>query len=39
MGPLAVFALILLLPSVLSDTLESLERMGGTPSNASWWPV
>jgi len=39
MGPLAICALILCLPSMLSDSVESLERLGGSASNASWWPL
>ena len=39
MGPLAICALLCLVPSVLADTLDSLEKLGGGANNASWWPL
>ena len=39
MGPLSICLLICLVPSLLTDTVESLEKLGSSASNASWWPV
>lgn len=39
MGPLAICALICFLPALLADTIDSMERMGASTTNTSWWPV
>jgi hypothetical protein len=39
MGPLAICVLICLLPGFLADTVDTLERLGTTPANGSWWPL
>ena len=39
MGPLAICLLLGLVPGFIAQTRETLEGMGASPFNSSWWPV
>ena len=39
MGPLAICLLLGLVPGFIAQTRETLEGMGASPANASWWPI
>ena len=39
MGPLAICAFLQCLPAFVASTRATLEHMGNSDSNASWWPL
>ena len=39
MVPIAVCALICILTAAISDAMDTLQQLGGSHANTSWWPL